>query len=103
MMDFSQFDRRTFLRRGAMGAGAVWAASFEPFMARRVEAATAAIASPYGDIFPTRDETTGLELLRLPSGFRYRSYSWTGDVMADDVLCPNLHRVTAPAKLRRPR
>ncbi len=91
MMDFSQFDRRTFLRRGAMGAGAVWAASFEPFMARRVEAASAAIASPYGDIFPARDETTGLELLKLPSGFRYRSYSWTGDVMADEVRCPNLH------------
>ncbi len=46
MLDYSPFDRRTFLRRGAMGAGAVWAASFAPFMARRAEGA--AIASPYG-------------------------------------------------------
>jgi secreted PhoX family phosphatase len=89
MIEYSQFDRRTFLRRGAMGAGALWAASLGPFMARRAEGA--ALPSPYGDIFPTADEVTGLELLKLPSGFRYRSYSWTGDVMADDVRCPNLH------------
>jgi secreted PhoX family phosphatase len=89
MIDFSSIDRRTFLRRGAMGAGALWAASLGPFMARRAEGA--AITSPYGDIFPTLDETTGLPLLRLPSGFRYKSYSWTGDVMADDVLCPRAH------------
>jgi len=89
MIENNEFDRRTFLRRGAMGAGAVWAASFGPFMARRAEGA--AIASPYGPIAPTVDEVTGLMLLSLPAGFRYRSYSWTGDVMADDVRCPNLH------------
>ena len=86
MIEHSQFDRRTFLRRGAMGAGALWALSLAPFMARRAEGA--AIASPYGAIFPTADETTGLPLLKLPDGFRYQSYSWTGDVMADDVRCP---------------
>ena len=46
MTDVSSFDRRTFLRRGAMGAGAFWAVSLDPFMARRAEGA--AIASPYG-------------------------------------------------------
>ena len=46
MIEYSPFDRRTFLRRGAMGAGALWAASLGPFMARRAEGA--AIASPYG-------------------------------------------------------
>jgi hypothetical protein len=89
MTDVTQFERRTFLRRGAMGAGALWAYSLAPFMARRAEGA--AITSPYGDIFPTADETTGLPLLRLPAGFRYQSFSWTGDTMADDVRCPNLH------------
>jgi uncharacterized protein len=89
MTEFTQFERRTFLRRGAMGAGALWAFSLAPFMARRAEGA--AIPSPYGDIFPTADETTGLQLLRLPAGFRYQSFSWTGDVMADQVRCPNLH------------
>ena len=57
MIDDSQFDRRTFLRRGAMGAGAVWAASFAPFLARRAEGA--AIPSPYGPICPQADEVTG--------------------------------------------
>src|SRR5687768_9359949 len=89
MIEESNFDRRSFLRRGAMGAGAVWAASFSPFMARRAEGA--AIPSPYGPPIPAVDEATGVQLLRLPPGFRYRSYSWTGDVMSDDVRCPNLH------------
>lgn len=89
MIEESQFDRRTFLRRGALGAGALWAASFGPYMARRAEGA--AITSPYGPVIPTMDESTALQLLKQPAGFRYRSYSWTGDVMADGVRCPNLH------------
>ena len=40
---------------------------------------------------PTKDQTTGLELLKLPEGFKYWSYSWTGDVLSDGVICPNLH------------
>jgi len=88
MTDFA-LDRRTFLRRGAMGAGALWALSLNPFMARRAEGA--AIPSPYGPISPKIDETTGLPLIKLPDGFRYMSFAWTGDLMADGVRCPNLH------------
>ena len=88
MTDFT-YDRRTFLRRGAMGAGALWALSLDPFMARR--AYGAAIASPYGPISPKIDETTGLPLIKLPDGFRYMSYGWTGDLMSDNVRTPNLH------------
>ncbi len=43
MTEFT-YDRRTFLRRGAMGAGALWALSLDPFIARRAEGA--AIPSP---------------------------------------------------------
>jgi uncharacterized protein len=89
MTDFNGYDRRTFLRRGAMGAGAFWALSLSPFMARRAHGA--AIDSPYGAISPKLDETTGLPLLKLPDGFRYQSFSWTGDMMADDVRCPHMH------------
>lgn len=32
----------------------------------------------YGPLYPTKDESTGLELLNLPEGFRYMSYGWTG-------------------------
>ena len=56
MTEFNGLDRRTFLRRGAMGAGAFWALSLNPFMARR--AYLAAIASPYGAISPKLDGVT---------------------------------------------
>ncbi|MCO8123064.1 PhoX family protein [Stieleria sp. TO1_6] len=37
------------------------------------------------------DETTGLPLLRLPEGFRYRTFGWTGDRMSDGVITPKAH------------
>jgi secreted PhoX family phosphatase len=37
------------------------------------------------------DETTGVPLLRLPEGFRYRTFGWTGDVMNDGTLTPPVH------------
>src|SRR4030095_2274916 len=86
----TQTDRRTFMRRGAMGAGALWAVSLGEFMGRSVVEA-AAIASPYGPISPKLDETTGLPLIQLPDGFRYMTYSWTGDRLRDGTPCPNLH------------
>ena len=60
MTDFNGYDRRAFLRRGAMGAGAFWALSLSPFMARR---ASGAFASPYGAIAPKLDETTATALM----------------------------------------
>src|SRR5687767_13759161 len=90
MIEANKTDRRTFLRRGAMGAGAVWALSLGEFMSRSVVHATP-VASPYGPIGPKLDETTGLPLLQLPDGFRYQSYSWTGDRLRGGVICPNLH------------
>jgi uncharacterized protein len=86
----SKSDRRTFLKRGAVGAGALWTASLSSFMVRRAEGVPLT-PSPYGPISPKNDEATGLPLIQLPDGFRYISYSWTGDVMADGVKCPNLH------------
>jgi secreted PhoX family phosphatase len=32
-----------------------------------------------------------MNLIQLPDGFRYWSYSWTGDPLEDGTLCPNLH------------
>ena len=88
--DNQLFDRRTLLRRGAMGAGAMWAASFDPFMARQAYGEPL-VPSPYGPISAKRDQATGLPLLQLPDGFRYWSNAWTGDMMADGVRVPSLH------------
>lgn len=37
------------------------------------------------------DETTGISLLRLPEGFRYRSFGWAGDPMDDGFKTPKAH------------
>lgn len=93
MDELIKADRRTFMRRGAVGAGALWLGSLHEFGARSSRRGPVVVGgvSPYGPVSPTRDQTTGLELLKLPEGFRYWSYSWTGDIMADGVVCPNLH------------
>jgi uncharacterized protein len=90
MNKHAQTDRRTFLRRGAMGAGAMWTASLSGLMVRQASGSPLA-PSPYGPIGPVVDEVTGLPLLQLPRGFRYRSFGWTGDVMSDGVKTPGAH------------
>src|SRR5262245_43960267 len=38
-----------------------------------------------------KDETTGLALLQLPPGFRYLSFGWKGDPLADGSPTPAAH------------
>src|SRR5690606_18160645 len=45
----------------------------------------------YGPLRPVADEVTGLELLRLPEGFRYRSFGWAGEPLSDGTPCPKQH------------
>lgn len=45
----------------------------------------------YGPIAPRLDETTGLPLLSLPAKFRYRSFGWRGDPLADGGVTPDSH------------
>lgn len=40
---------------------------------------------------PTKDETTGNPLIRLPEGFRYITYGWTGERMTDGLPTPSNH------------
>ncbi len=40
---------------------------------------------------PVKDENTGLPLIRLPEGFRYVTYGWTGDTMDDGSRTPINH------------
>ena len=89
-------------RRLMIGGSAAVAAAFGgplAAMAKRPEyrgecrpgEASPIVASPYGPTFPTNDETTGLPLIELPVGFRYVSYGWTGDLMADGLPTPGAH------------
>lgn len=47
--------------------------------------------SAYGPLLPVKDRSTGLPLLRLPKGFTYASFGWTGDRMANGLSCPAKH------------
>ncbi len=77
--------RRDFLKFGLVGAGAVTLGlvALERY-ANRGETGD----SPFGPLRPVPDEITGLPLLQLPEGFRYKTISWAGEVLSDGHLCP---------------
>ncbi|GJM10502.1 MAG: phosphatase [Lysobacteraceae bacterium] len=79
-------NRRQFL------SASVAAATLLPFRPLLAMAATGgARIDGYGPLAPVADETTGLPLLKLPEGFRYISFGWTGDEMSDGVATPARH------------
>ncbi len=45
-------------------------------------------AAGYGPLRPVADEATGLPLLMLPEGFRYRSFGWAGEALANGGVAP---------------
>lgn len=89
-MTESTIDRRSFLRQGTIGAGALWTLSLQDLMQEQRHGSPD-IANPYGPVSAKIDDTTGLPLLQLPDGFRYLSYGWTGDRMHDGVKTPGAH------------
>ena len=81
--------RREFLNAtfsGCSGFGV--AAALSTLGSRLVRGETNAEKKP---LVATRDEKTGLPLLRLPEGFRYISYGWTDDPMCDGIPTPPEH------------
>ncbi|HUG19368.1 MAG TPA: alkaline phosphatase PhoX [Planctomycetaceae bacterium] len=92
----SKFDRREFVKGGAGVFGAAALAGPLAFLhTKKLHAAHAAgdmcgirTESPYGPLYPTADKATGLELIMLPEGFQYETFSWTGDAMSDGNPVP---------------
>ncbi len=79
---------------GALTSSAPFVQALEAFAQRKSSARTLGSLladSPYGPIRPVRDDATGLELLQLPEGFTYTSFSWTGDMMEDGNPVPGAH------------
>ena len=77
--------RREFLKKGLYGAGAV---SIGIAALARCRPHGAAQDSPFGPLLPVADEVSGLPILQLPEGFRYRTISWVGERMSDGHACP---------------
>jgi len=86
--------RRRFLGRSAATGGAVALAPlFAGLTAQNAEAGFGRFdRSPgFGPLEPVADQSTGLPLLKLPRGFHYTSFGWSGDVMSDGTLTPDRH------------
>jgi hypothetical protein len=85
-------NRRSFLKSAATASAAV---PLSALVARAERASSADVraarTSGYGRLVSARDETTGLPLLMLPEGFRYVSFGWAGDVMADGQVTRGKH------------
>jgi secreted PhoX family phosphatase len=86
----SEFDRRSFLR-GAALAGIAVATPFQALASHDGRGRRREPSPDYGPLVPVNDETTGLPLLLLPAGFRYVSFGWTGDPLADGTPTPPAH------------
>lgn len=82
--------RRGFLK-SAVGAAAAVAMPFSVLGSGAARAVQLPYSPDYGPLLPTPDQTTGLNLLRLPAGFKYWSFGWVGDVMSDGVPTPGAH------------
>lgn len=84
--------RRNFLRRSAVLSAAGLALSpLGELLALAGQPRVAAAHSGYGPLKPVRDLATGLPLLRLPEGFTYRSFGWTGEPLAEGLPTPRAH------------
>jgi secreted PhoX family phosphatase len=79
--------RREFLVAGVLGAGAV-SLGLLAYARLAREGGAAAIRESMGPLRTAADETTGLPLLRLPEGFRYRTFSWAGTPLHDGNTTP---------------
>ncbi|AZZ46997.1 twin-arginine translocation pathway signal protein [Pseudomonas sp. MT-1] len=98
--------RRSLLKGGAITAAVVASTPFlgtlEAFAARNAQGRGAGLVrSSYGPLRPTKDLSTGLELLQLPDGFQYKSFSWTGDLMENGQPVPTSHDGMGVIEVRR--
>jgi secreted PhoX family phosphatase len=79
--------RREFLAASLLGAGGI-SLGLIAFARYHVAGKPPPISEAMGPLAVVNDETTGLPLLRLPDGFRYKSMSWAGTTMHDGHPVP---------------
>lgn len=79
--------RRLLLQAGLLGAGAV-SLGLTAWSIHRKDQPLAVLPEPLGRLKPVRDQSTGLNLLCLPEGFRYRTFSWAGEALHDGRHVP---------------
>ena len=98
----SGLTRRAFLRSsGATVGTAVLAGPLVGLQLRQAAGASPRPDQGYGPLVATGDRTTGLPLLRLPRGFSYQTFGWSGDLMDDGTPTPDRHDGMAVVEPRR--
>ena len=94
-------DRRRFISLSSMAVGGLSiAAPLANLQAHQNRGHGPKAEAGYGPLVPTPDDTTGLPLLKLPKGFHYRSFGWTGDLMSDGTITPDRHDGMAVVDVR---
>jgi secreted PhoX family phosphatase len=82
-------NRRSFLKNTAAAAASI---PFHALLARAEGLARGGMRTAgYGPLVDALDEATGLPLLKLPEGFRYVTFGWAGDALADGCTTPGKH------------
>lgn len=82
-------DRRQFLHGSLAAVGGSTALTSLQSLAAR--AASTPASNGFGPLEPALDEATGLPLLKLPRGFRYRSFHCIGEALDDGDVVPPAH------------
>ncbi len=67
------------------------AAPLEALARQLTNADQPAVSKGFGVLSAARDEATGLPLLKVPEGFRYTTYGWRFDALANGIRTPGLH------------
>ena len=83
--------RRILKHATTTGSAIALAPLFSALTANNAQASGRTGRNAFGPIAPVADDATGLELLKLPQGFSYASFGWSGDVMSDGTLTPDRH------------
>ena len=79
--------RREFLAASLLGAGGA-SLGLVALAKYRVAGKPPPFSEPMGPLVVVNDESTGLPLLKLPAGFRYKSMSWAGMDLHDGYTVP---------------
>jgi secreted PhoX family phosphatase len=80
-------DRRKFLKQGLIAAGGL-GLGITAWSRLAQHGQPPGFHPALGPLTVVNDQTTGLPLLKLPQGFRYHTFAWAGETLADGYPGP---------------